>query len=111
MMANDQHTELETEFTLDQVKDQLIEQGKKRSVLSYKDIMEKLSPFDQDTEQMEEFYEQLADLGIDVVNENDEEGTHRQAGDSESHDNEDFGFDDDLSRLLGSKLTTRYGCT
>lgn len=28
-MANDQHTELEAEFTLDQVKDQLIEQGKK----------------------------------------------------------------------------------
>lgn len=104
MMANDQHTELETEFTLDQVKDQLIEQGKKRSVLSYKDIMEKLSPFDQDTEQMEEFYEQLADLGIDVVNENDEEGTHRQAGDSESHDNEDFGFDDDLSLPPGIKI-------
>ncbi|GIO97976.1 RNA polymerase sigma factor SigA [Paenibacillus sp. GM2FR] len=104
MMANDQHTELETEFTLDQVKDQLIEQGKKRSVLSYKDIMEKLSPFDQDTEQMEEFYEQLADLGIDVVNENDEEGTHRQSGDSESHDNEDFGFDDDLSLPPGIKI-------
>ncbi|MCV4229758.1 RNA polymerase sigma factor RpoD [Paenibacillus sp. FSL W8-0187] len=103
-MANDQHTELETEFTLDQVKDQLIEQGKKRSVLSYKDIMEKLSPFDQDTEQMEEFYEQLADLGIDVVNENDEEGTHRQSGDSESHDNEDFGFDDDLSLPPGIKI-------
>ncbi len=104
MMANDQHTELETEFTLDQIKDQLIEQGKKRSVLSYKDIMEKLSPFDQDTEQMEEFYEQLADLGIDVVNENDEEGTHRQSGDSESHDNEDFGFDDDLSLPPGIKI-------
>ena len=28
-MANDQHTELETELTLDQVKDQLIESGKK----------------------------------------------------------------------------------
>lgn len=103
-MANDQHTELETEFTLDQVKDQLIEQGKKRSVLSYKDIMEKLSPFDQDTEQMEEFYEQLADLGIDVVNENDEEGTHRQSGDSETHGNEEFGFDDDLSLPPGIKI-------
>ncbi|MGG3282856.1 RNA polymerase sigma factor RpoD [Paenibacillus solani] len=103
-MANDQHTELETEFTLDQVKDQLIEQGKKRSVLSYKDIMEKLSPFDQDTEQMEEFYEQLADLGIDVVNENDEESPHRQSGDSETHENEEFGFDDDLSLPPGIKI-------
>ncbi|GAB6929579.1 RNA polymerase sigma factor RpoD [Paenibacillus sp. JCM 10914] len=104
-MANDQHTEIETEFTLDQVKDQLIEQGKKRSVLSYKDIMEKLSPFDQDTEQMDEFYEQLADHGIDVVNENDDEGTHRQAGEhGENHENEDFGFDDDLSLPPGIKI-------
>ncbi|GJM72403.1 hypothetical protein HMSSN036_46190 [Paenibacillus macerans] len=62
-MTNDQHTELETELTLDQVKDQLIEQGKKRSSLSYKEIMEKLSPFDQDPEQMDEFYEQLAGFG------------------------------------------------
>ncbi|MBE0344457.1 RNA polymerase sigma factor RpoD, partial [Paenibacillus sp. 28ISP30-2] len=70
-MANDQHTELETELTLDQVKDQLIELGKKSSSLNYKDIMEKLSSFDQDPEQMDEFYEQLGDLGIEVVNDND----------------------------------------
>ncbi|MGG1877703.1 RNA polymerase sigma factor RpoD [Paenibacillus cisolokensis] len=101
-MANDQHTELETDFTLDQVKEQLIEQGKKRSVLSYKDIMEKLSPFDQDTEQIEEFYEQLADLGIDVVNENDDEGAHRP--DDEAHDNEDFAFDDELALPPGIKI-------
>lgn len=33
-MTNDQHTELETELTLDQVRDQLIEQGKKKVVLN-----------------------------------------------------------------------------
>ena len=55
------------------VKDQLIEHGKKRSSLTYKDIMEKLSPFDQDAEQIDEFFEQLDDIGIEVVNENDEE--------------------------------------
>ncbi|HEY4392380.1 MAG TPA: RNA polymerase sigma factor region1.1 domain-containing protein, partial [Paenibacillus sp.] len=63
-MANDQHTELETDLTLDQVKERLIEQGKKKSSLTYKEIMEKLSPFDQDPEQMDEFFEQLGDLGI-----------------------------------------------
>jgi len=104
-MANDQHTELEAEFTLDQVKDQLIEHGKKRSSLNYKDIMEKLSPFDQDPEQMEEFYEQLSDLGIEVVNENDEEVTTlRQSEDNEGSDNEDFSFDDDLSLPPGIKI-------
>ncbi|MCJ8011406.1 RNA polymerase sigma factor RpoD [Paenibacillus sp. KQZ6P-2] len=105
-MANDQHTELETEFTLDQVKDQLIEQGKKRSSLNYKEIMEKLSPFDQDPEQMDEFYEHLSDLGIDVVNENDEDesGLHRQSDDHDSNDNDDFNFADDLSLPPGIKI-------
>ncbi|MNO56170.1 RNA polymerase sigma factor SigA [compost metagenome] len=104
-MANDQHTELEAEFTLDQVKDQLIEQGKKRSSLLYKDIMEKLSPFDQDPEQMEEFYEQLSDLGIEVVNENDEEVTTlRPSEDNENSEGDDFSFDDDLSLPPGIKI-------
>lgn len=103
-MANDQHTELETEFTLDQVKDQLIESGKKRSSLNIKDIMEKLSPFDQDPEQMDEFYEQLSDLGIEVVNDNDEEVTLRPNDESESGDSDDFSFDDDLSLPPGIKI-------
>jgi RNA polymerase primary sigma factor len=104
-MANDQHTELEAEFTLDQVKDQLIEHGKKRSSLNYKDIMEKLSPFDQDPEQMEEFYEQLSDLGIEVVNENDEEvNSLRPSEDNEDKDSDDFSFDDDLSLPPGIKI-------
>ncbi|AKG35734.1 RNA polymerase sigma factor RpoD [Paenibacillus durus] len=103
-MANDQHTELEAEFTLDQVKDQLIESGKKRSSLNIKDIMEKLSPFDQDPEQMDEFYEQLSDLGIEVVNDNDEEVTLRPNEDNENGDGDDFSFDDDLSLPPGIKI-------
>ncbi|MFB5266175.1 RNA polymerase sigma factor RpoD [Paenibacillus enshidis] len=105
-MANDQHTELETELTLDQVKDQLIEVGKKRSSLNYKDIMEKLSPFDQDPEQMDEFYEQLGDMGIEVVNDSDEDlATIRQGDDPDrSNDSDDFNFDDDLSLPPGIKI-------
>ncbi|QUL53617.1 RNA polymerase sigma factor RpoD [Paenibacillus tritici] len=104
-MANDQHTEMEAEFTLDQVKDQLIDHGKKRSSLNYKDIMEKLSPFDQDPEQMEEFYEQLSDLGIEVVNENDEEvNSLRPSEDNEDKEGDDFSFDDDLSLPPGIKI-------
>jgi RNA polymerase primary sigma factor len=105
-MANDQHTELETELTLDQVKDQLIETGKKRSSLNYRDIMEKLSPFDQDPEQMDEFYEQLGDLGIEVVNDSDEDlATIRQSDDPDSsNDSDDFNFDDDLSLPPGIKI-------
>lgn len=105
-MANDQHTELETELTLDQVKDQLIEEGKKRSSLNYKDIMEKLSPFDQDPEQMDEFYEQLGDLGIEVVNDNDEDITSIRRSDDpdNNNDSDDFNFDDELSLPPGIKI-------
>ncbi|MNH72166.1 RNA polymerase sigma factor SigA [compost metagenome] len=104
-MANDQHAELETELTLDQAKDQLIEKGKKKSSLSYKEIVEKLSPFDQDPEQMDEFFEQLGDLGIDVSNESDEELISRPGDDErEREDKDDFNFDDDLSLPPGIKI-------
>jgi len=104
-MANDQHTELETELTLDQVKEQLIEIGKKRSTLSYKDIMEKLSPFDQDSEQMDEFFEQLADHGIEINNETDEDMSMRGSDDRErDHDHDEFNFDDDLTLPPGIKI-------
>ncbi|MNO71529.1 RNA polymerase sigma factor SigA [compost metagenome] len=105
-MTNDQHTELETELTLEQVKDRLIEQGKKRSSLTYKEIMEKLSPFDQEPEQMDEFFEQLGDLGIDVTGDSDEElTTNRNNGDDgEHHDGDDYSYDDDLTLPPGIKI-------
>ncbi|MHA0855810.1 RNA polymerase sigma factor RpoD [Paenibacillus sp. CMAA1364] len=105
-MANDQRTEIETELTLDQVKDQLVEQGKKKSTLNMKDIVEKLSPFDQDPEQMEEFYEHLSDLEIEVVNENedDETNTLRPNDDSEEQQEGETIFADDLSLPPGIKI-------
>jgi RNA polymerase primary sigma factor len=99
VMANDQHTGLETEATLEQVKAQLLEQGKKKGSLTYKEIMEKLSPFDQDPDQIDEFFEQLADLGIEVANDHDELGRN---GDEDGND--DFNFDDDLSLPPGIKI-------
>lgn len=103
-MANDQHTGLDAEAALEHVKDQLIELGKKRGSLSYKDITEKLSTFDQDPEQMDEFYEQLSDLGIEVVNETEDGMGNRNSGDRENGDNDDFHFDDDLSLPPGIKI-------
>ncbi|RKN86948.1 RNA polymerase sigma factor RpoD [Paenibacillus ginsengarvi] len=99
-MANDQHTELETELTLEQVKDQLIELGKKRSSLTYKDIMEKLAPFDQDPDQMDEFFEHLSELGIDVSNSSEED--EMTPGQDDEHD--EFHLDDDLSLPPGIKI-------
>lgn len=56
---------------------------------------------------MDEFYEQLSDLGIDVVNENNEEVTLRPSEDSENNTREgedEFHFDDDLSLPPGIKI-------
>ncbi|GFN30354.1 RNA polymerase sigma factor RpoD [Paenibacillus xylaniclasticus] len=105
-MANDQHTELETEQKLELIKDQLIEHGKKRSSLTYKEIMEKLAPFDQDPEQIDEFFEQLDDLGIEVVNENDDDSPmSRDDHDRErDHEHDEFNFDDDLALPPGIKI-------
>lgn len=101
-MASDQHTRVETELTVDQVKEQLIELGKKRSSLTYKDIMERLAPFDQDADQIDEFFEQLGELGIDVAN--DDEDDMRPTRERGEHDGDDFSFDDDLSLPPGIKI-------
>lgn len=54
---------------------------------------------------MEEFYEQLSDHGIEVVNDNEDEGSPlRQGEDSENNDSDDFSFDDDLSLPPGIKI-------
>lgn len=103
-MANDQHTELDTEQKLDQVKDSLIEQGKKRSSLTYKEIIEKLSPFDQDPEQIDEFFEQLDDLGIEVLNENEEANPLSPNNEEQEREGDDFNFDDDLALPPGIKI-------
>ncbi|PLT46524.1 RNA polymerase sigma factor RpoD [Paenibacillus sp. FSL W8-1187] len=102
-MANDQHTELDNEQKMELVKDQLIEQGKKRSSLSYKEIMDKLAPFDQEPEQIDEFFEQLDDLGIEVTNERDDRPSPL-GGEDQERESDEFNFDDDLSLPPGIKI-------
>ncbi|WP_227395124.1 RNA polymerase sigma factor RpoD [Jeotgalibacillus aurantiacus] len=66
-------TETETEtVTLDTVKAQLLETAKKNGEITYEDIAEKLASFELDTEQIEEFYEQLGEQGVEVMKENTE---------------------------------------
>ncbi|QHN49891.1 RNA polymerase sigma factor RpoD [Geobacillus stearothermophilus] len=57
--------------TLEQVKEQLAELGKKRGILTYEEIAERLSGFDLDSDQMDEYYEYLADQGIEVISESE----------------------------------------
>lgn len=70
-MANEDG-KVETRLTLERAKEQLMESGKQHSSLTYKEIIEKLAPFDQEPEQIDEFFELLAELGIEVENETDD---------------------------------------
>lgn len=70
-MANEQFMDPEPDLSLEQVQEQLIDLGKKRGVLTYKEIMEKMSSFEQDSQQIDEFFERLGEQGVEVINEND----------------------------------------
>ncbi|MFB1080639.1 RNA polymerase sigma factor RpoD [Jeotgalibacillus sp. JSM ZJ347] len=56
--------------TLESVKTQLLEAAKKNGEITYEDIAEKLAGFELDTEQIEEFYEQIGEQGVEVMKEN-----------------------------------------
>ena len=50
----------------------LIEKGKKQGVLSYKEIIDSLEELDLDTDQIDEVYQNLEDMGIDIVGDKEE---------------------------------------
>ena len=56
---------------IQRVKD-LIEKGKSKGVLTYKEIMDMLEEIDLEAEQIEKIYDTLETLGIDVVEEEDD---------------------------------------
>ncbi|WP_210365966.1 RNA polymerase sigma factor RpoD [Bacillus sp. REN3] len=62
----------ENEVTVEQVKDQLTALGKKTGVLAYDDIAERLSSFELDSDQMDEYYEYLGEQGIELVGDSDD---------------------------------------
>src|SRR3954465_9100690 len=93
--------EVENELTIEQVKDQLTELGKKIGVLAYDDIAEKMANFDVDSEQMDEFYESLTEQGIELVGESD--GEDPDVKKLAKEDDEEFDLND-LSVPPGVKI-------
>lgn len=54
---------------LRQIQEDLVQRGKKRGILTYKEIIEPLSELDLNAEEIDEFYDHLSRLGVDVVEE------------------------------------------
>jgi RNA polymerase primary sigma factor len=72
-------TETETdELTLDQVKEQLTNLGKKRGVLTYEEIADKMSGFELESDQMDEYYEYLGEQGVEIIGDGEEENPNAQ---------------------------------
>ncbi len=89
----------EGELSIDQVKEQLVELGKKRGSLNYVEITDKLASFDQDSDQMDEFFEYLGEQGVEIINEGEDGPSIQQVA------KEDEEFDlNDLSVPPGIKI-------
>ena len=70
----------------------------KEGHLSHEEIAEKLQNFEMDSDQMDDFFDQLNDNDITLVNEKDSSDTDEKLNPN------------DLSALLVSKLTTQFVC-
>ncbi|NCG67248.1 RNA polymerase sigma factor RpoD [Bacillus coagulans] len=92
----------ESEFTVEKAKEQLVERGKKRGVLTYDAISEKLDHFDLTSDQMDEFYELLGEQGIDVTDEAGDEDAPSHL-ELEKENDEEFDLND-LSVPPGVKI-------
>ncbi len=93
-----QTKENEPEQTLEQAKEQLVEIGKKRGVLAYEEIADRLSSFVIESDQMDEFYEYLGEQGVEVIGESEDDPSMQQIAKEE-----EFNLND-LSVPLGIKI-------
>ncbi|MDR4888972.1 RNA polymerase sigma factor RpoD [Fredinandcohnia sp. QZ13] len=73
--------EVDTELTLEQVKERLTALGKKRGVLSYEEIAERMSGFEVESDHLDEYYEFLGEQGIELIGEG--EGHDADAADDD----------------------------
>jgi RNA polymerase primary sigma factor len=89
--AHSKEVETDTEeLTLDQVKEQLVSVGKKRGVLTYEEIAEKMSGFELESDQMDEYYEHLGEQGIEIIGDGEEDPNPGQLSKDEEFDLNDL---------------------
>ncbi|WP_336822623.1 RNA polymerase sigma factor RpoD [Sporosarcina sp. USHLN248] len=73
MTKKEQSGELENEMTLEEVKANLLEAGKKSGELTIEEVTEKLSAFEMEPDQYEEFLDQIEAQGIEMDRKDDDE--------------------------------------
>ncbi|HLS59594.1 MAG TPA: RNA polymerase sigma factor RpoD [Virgibacillus sp.] len=60
-------------LTFEKAKEQLVEEGKKTGVIAFEEVAERLSGFEIESEQMDEFFEHLGEQGVEIIGETDED--------------------------------------
>lgn len=88
--------ENENELTLKQTKEKLVAAGKKRGSLAYEEIADRLSHYELEPDEMDDFYEDLQDEGIEIIDDSDK--------DTDGKDKDDEIDTEDLSVPLGIKI-------
>ena len=94
-----QTMENEPELTLEQAKEQLVEMGKKRGVLAYEEVADRLSNFVIESDQMDEFYEYLGEQGVEIIGESEDDPKMKEIAKEE-----EATVEEDLSVPLGIKI-------
>lgn len=82
---------------LAEIKQELIERGKNRGILTYKDIMDYLQEFDLSSDQIDEYYEKLISMGIEVVDDSNEIEVLDSDDDDDDDESEKVNLDIDIS--------------
>ncbi|CAH0141511.1 RNA polymerase sigma factor SigA [Peribacillus sp. Bi96] len=95
--------QVDNEFSLEQVKEKLIELGKKRGSLTLEKIAEMIGGFELDSDQMDEFYEVLAENGVEILTDGEEDDDEDDPDEKKLAKEEEFDLND-LSVPPGVKI-------
>src|SRR5690625_428306 len=68
-----QAVDSDNNLTFEQVKEQLLEVGKKSGEIAFEEIAERLSSFAIESDQMDEFYEYLEEQGVEITGDSDDD--------------------------------------
>lgn len=95
----------ENELTLPEQKAALVTMGKKRGSLTYTEIVNRLAKYDLDPDQLDEFFDQLSELGVDIVNERNDSDTTEESEESPRESGSERIDLNDLSMPPGVKIS------
>ncbi len=75
--------EIEKTVSLEEIQQELIERGKNKGSLTYKEILDSIQAFELSADSLDNLYDKLAQHGIDIIDETADEPESKKAPDAE----------------------------